>query len=85
MLKKLFKKKPKEPQAPSIQDLNGNPILEGDIVKSLRYELGDCTVVLDGLHFYYESIESKERVSFTKMVDAITGFQKVEKLDNSQS
>ena len=85
MLKKLFKKKAKEPQAPTIQDLNGNPIQEGDTVKSLRYELGDCLVVLDGLHYYYESIASKERVSFTKMVDAITGFQKVEKLDNTEA
>ena len=73
----LFKKKPKEKQAPKLLDLNSNPINEGDIVTSLRYDLGECKVVLEDLTYYYESVESGERVSYARMVDAITENQKV--------
>ncbi len=73
----LFKKKPKEKQAPKLLDLNSNPINEGDVVTSLRYDLGDCKVVLEELVFFYESIETGERVSYVRMVDAITENQKV--------
>ncbi|WP_339695944.1 hypothetical protein [uncultured Roseivirga sp.] len=73
----LFKKKPKEKQTPKLLDLNSNPINEGDIVTSLRYDLGDCKVVLEELVFFYESIETGERVSYVRMVDAITENQKV--------
>ena len=75
----LFKKKPKEPTAPEILDINGTPIFEGDVVTSQRYDLGECKVILEELHYYYESVEKGERVSFTRMIDAITGYQKVEK------
>lgn len=75
----LFKKKPKEPTVPQISDINGVPLEEGDVVISQRYDLGESKIILDGLHFYYESIETGEKISFTKMVDAITGNQKVEK------
>ncbi len=81
MLKSLFKKKPKEKQPPQLLDLNGNPILEGDRVESKRYELGECTVELEGLEYFYQSVEKEDRVSYTRMVDAITGHQKVLKLD----
>lgn len=74
----LFKKKPKEKQPPKLLDLNSNPINEGDIVTSLRYDLGQCKVVLEGLEYFYESLEKQgERVSYVKMVDAITENQKV--------
>jgi len=74
----LFKKKPKEKQPPQIQDLNGKPIKAGDRVTSLRYELGACKVVLEGLEYFYESEEKEgERISYVKMVDAITENQKV--------
>jgi len=73
----LFKKKPKEKQAPKLLDLNSNPINEGDVVTSLRYDLGDCKVVLEELVYFYESIETGERVSYVRMVDAITENQKV--------
>ncbi len=75
----LFKKKPKEPTTPQISDINGEALAEGDLVISQRYDLGECKIVLEGIHFYYQSVESGEKVSFTKMVDAITGFQKVVK------
>jgi len=73
----LFKKKPKVKKLPKLLDLNSNPINEGDIVTSLRYDLGECKVVLEGLIYYYESLESGERVSYARMVDAITENQKV--------
>lgn len=81
MFKSLFKKKPKEKQPPQLQDINGNPIMAGDRVESQRYELGECTVELEGLEFFYQSVEKDDRVSYTRMVDAITGNQKVLKLD----
>jgi len=78
----LFKKKPKEKQPPKLLDLNGNPINDGDKVTSLRYDLGECKVVLEGLIFYYEPLSSGERVSYVKMVDAITENQKVLKIND---
>ena len=73
----LFKKKPKEKQPPKLLDLNGNPIVEGSVVTSLRYDLGDCKVELVELEYFYVSIEKSERVSYVRMVDAITENQKV--------
>lgn len=73
----LFKKKPKEPTPPKLLDLNNNPIVEGSVVKSLRYELGECVVELEGLEYFYVSKASGKRVSYTRMVDAITENQKV--------
>ena len=78
----LFKKKPKEKQPPKLHDLNGNPIKEGDRVTSLRYELGACKVELEGLEYFYVSETSGERISYVKMVDAITEHQKVLLLDS---
>ena len=77
----FFKKKPKEKPAPQLLDIYGIPILEGDEVVSHRYELGKCKVVLEDLHFYYVSMNNEKKVSYTKMVDAITGHQKVEKVN----
>ena len=73
----LFKKKPKEKPLPTLLDLNNNPIVEGAIVKSLRYDLGECTVELEGMEYFYVSKASGTRVSYTRMVDAITETQKV--------
>lgn len=80
----LFKKKPKEPTPPKLLDLNNNPILEGAVVKSLRYELGECVVELEGLEYFYVSKSSGQRISYTKMVDAITENQKVLLLGSSE-
>ncbi len=73
----LFKKKTKEPTLPKLLDINGNPIVEGSVVRSLRYELGECVVELEGLEYFYVSKKSGQRVSYAKMVDAITENQKV--------
>lgn len=72
------KKKPQEPVAPAIFDINGSPIEVGMKVKCLRYDLGECTVELEGREYFYVSIGSGERVSFTRMFDAATKNQKVE-------
>ena len=74
----LFKKKNKKRQ---LQDLNGAPLFVGDKVECLRYEMGE-SILLEGENgFEYESIITKQKVSFAKMIDAATSFQKVRKLD----
>ena len=74
----LFKKKNKKRQ---LKDLDGNPIHPGDKVESLRYDLGEC-ILIDGENGYeYESVATGEKVSFAKMIDAATTFQKVKKID----
>lgn len=77
---KFFKKKPKEKQPPQLLDMEGHSIMAGDQVISHRYELGTCDVVLEGLQFFYVSQVSGQKVSYVKMVDAITGNQKVRKV-----
>ncbi|MEO9872202.1 hypothetical protein [Ekhidna sp.] len=76
----IFKKKPKEKLPPEILDVDGVQILEGDEVLAQRYELGKCTVELEGLQYFYVSQHSGKKVSYTKMIDAITGDQKVKKV-----
>lgn len=78
---RFFKKKEKKNVPPSIYDINGALISPGDKVKSLRYEMGECMVILEGLHYYYVSSLTDDKKSYTKMIDAITGHQKVEKID----
>jgi len=80
----LFKKKPKEKTPANILDMNGNPIVEGSVVRSLRYELGECVVELDELEYFYVSRKTGQRISYTKMVDAITENQKVLLLDSNE-
>lgn len=77
----LFKKKGKKENQPQIVDLHNNPLQVGDLVMSLRYELGKCKVVKDGDMLFYESLENGKRVSWVKMIDAVTAFQKVEKIN----
>ena len=72
----LFKKKKKELV---LFDLEGNQLIEGDIVLSLRYDLGECRLIKTEQGFEYESIENKNRVSWVKMIDAATERQKVRK------
>ncbi|MFK7951483.1 MAG: hypothetical protein AB8B73_01455 [Ekhidna sp.] len=76
----FLKKKPKEKLPPQLLDINGNLISEGDEVDALRYELGKCKVELEGLQFFYVSIETDKKVSYVKMIDAVTGNQKVKML-----
>ncbi len=77
---KLFKKKPKKKEPPELLDIDGDLISEGDKVVSQRYELGECTVELEGLQYFYVSKSTNQKVSYIKMIDAITGNQKVKKV-----
>lgn len=61
-------------------DLNGNPLNEGDLVISLRYELGKCRILGTEEGYVYESLETGQKVSWSKMIDARTELQKVKKL-----
>ena len=80
----LFSKKGKQKKS-NVQfvDLNGNPLKEGDIVRSYRYELGNCVIRSGENGFEYESLESKKRINWALMIDASTERQKVEKLDET--
>lgn len=77
---KFFKKKPKEKQPPQLLDMEGNLIQVGDEVMAHRYELGKCKIELEGLQFFYVSKHSGKKVSYVKMIDAITGHQKAKKI-----
>ena len=71
----IFKKK----KALVLYDLEGNPLSEGDIVLSLRYDLGECNLVMTDNGFEYHSIGGEGKVSWVKMIDAATERQKVRK------
>jgi hypothetical protein len=72
----LFKKKKKEL---ILFDLEGNPLVEGDIVLSLRYDMGECKLVKTENGFEYQSIDGDTKVTWLKMIDAATERQKVRK------
>ncbi len=78
----LFKKSSGKKKQPKLEDLNGNPLKEGDIVESLRYELGKCRIVLSEEGYIYESLDTGKRVSWAKMIDATTENQKVRKIES---
>jgi hypothetical protein len=65
---------------PQFLDIENNPLTEGDFVQCMRYNLGRCKVVKINKEFFYESVETGEKVSWLKMVDANTELQKVKKL-----
>ncbi len=77
---KLFKKNSGGKSELNFADLDGVPLKEGDIVISLRYDLGKCKVVKTGKGFEYESLESGQLVHWLRMVDAATKNQKVRKV-----
>lgn len=70
----LFKKKEKEIK---LTDLDGNRLKDGDIVVSLRYDLGECRLVKTENGYEYQSLSTDEKVSWLKMIDAATECQKV--------
>ncbi len=61
-------------------DFEGQPLKAGDTVMSLRYDLGECRIVDSDEGLVYESLASGEKVSYARMIDAATGYQKVRKL-----
>jgi len=74
----LFKKKKKSVQ---LKDLYGNPLNVGDKVESLRYDLGICKLIETENGFEYESEPTGQKVSYAKMIDAATTYQKVKKMN----
>lgn len=76
----LFKKSKKSGSELSFVDLDGIPLSEGDMVISLRYELGRCRIIRTENGMAYESVESGKQVGWAKMIDASTKNQKVRKI-----
>ena len=72
----IFKKKKKELV---LFDLDGNALAEGDIVVSLRYDMGECKLVKTEIGFEYQSLEKDIQMTWLKMIDAATERQKVRK------
>jgi hypothetical protein len=62
-------------------DLDGNVLNEGDMVESLRYNLGKCKLLKTDNGYEYESVSTGEKVSWARMVDAATDNQKVRKIE----
>jgi hypothetical protein len=81
---RFFRKKSngKPPKATALQlvDIEGTPLTPGDLVMSLRYDLGTCRLVEAEHGYAYESVQSGELVSYLRMVDAATTYQKVRKI-----
>ncbi len=79
----FFKRKKKAPKKPPLVDLNQSPLTAGDMVDCMRYEMGLSKVVqtVDGIE--YESVATGTRVSWVRMIDASTEFQKVKKVEGS--
>jgi len=50
------------------------------MVMSLRYDLGECRIIMTETGYAYESLKTGEQVHYAKMIDAGTGYQKVRKL-----
>lgn len=80
----FFKKNnARKKKQPKLADLDGNPLKEGDIVESLRYELGKCKILVSEEGYIYESIDTGKQVNWAKMIDATTENQKVRKIESS--
>ena len=78
----LFKRNSsKKKRQPKLADLDGNPLKEGDVVESLRYEMGKCKILVAEDGYVYESLDTGKRVSWAKMIDATTENQKVRKIE----
>jgi len=76
----LFKKSSsKKGKMPKLADFDGNPLKEGDVVESLRYDMGKCKLFFTDEGYVYESLETGKRVSWAKMNEASNENQKVRK------
>jgi hypothetical protein len=84
MLFGLFKSKKEEKttaKMPSLVDLDGNALAVGDWVECLRYEMGKSRLIEEEGKLFYQSERKGEKVSWLRMVDAVTTFQKVRKIN----
>jgi len=79
----LFKKKKKSNFETPMVDVKQNPLKDGDMVMSMRYEMGLCKVISTDLGLVYESVETGRQENWLRMIDASTTFQKVEKIESN--
>ncbi len=77
----LFSRKKGKSKTP-FADLEGQPLKAGDHVMSLRYDMGECRIVETDTGMAYESLATGHQVSYVKMIDAATGYQKVKRLES---
>ena len=63
-------------------DLEGQPLKAGDNVMSHRYDMGECRIVETETGLAYQSLATGQQVSYVKMIDAATGYQKVKRLES---
>lgn len=63
-------------------DLEGQTLKEGDVVMSLRYDMGESKIIKTDSGLAYESLKTGEQVPWARMIDAATGYQKVKKLES---
>jgi hypothetical protein len=60
----IFEKKKKEPIKKQLYDIDGQPLMVGDLVISLRYDLGTCKL-LEIEHIYqYQSEDVDKTILF---------------------
>jgi hypothetical protein len=78
---KFFNRREKKSRV-KFYDFEGQPLKEGDLVMSLRYDLGECRIIMTESGFTYESLKTGEKVNYARMIDAGTGYQKVRKLSS---
>jgi len=76
----LFRRKSKSKI--QFNDFEGQPLKEGDIVMSMRYDLGESRIINTEEGLAYESLSSGQVVGYAKMIDAASGYQKVRKLES---
>ena len=82
----LFRKNNKrKKRQPKLADLDGHPLKEGDVVESLRYEMGKCRIILEEEGYIYESLETGKRVSWAKMIDARDHLQLAQSICRAES
>jgi len=81
MLRFFKSNKDKSKSNLKLEDLDHNPLKEGDLVQSLRYEMGKCRIIDTAEGMAYESLETGKRVNWTLMIDAATELQKVRKIE----
>ena len=77
----LFKRK-KGKSKIQFNDLEGQALKTGDHVMSHRYDMGECRIVETETGLAYESLATGQQVSYVKMIDAATGYQKVKRLES---
>ncbi len=77
----LFKRK-KSKSKIQFNDLEGQALKAGDHVMSHRYDMGECRIVETETGLAYESLATGQQVSYVKMIDAATGYQKVKRLES---